>query len=161
MFLHGIPYVHLVKQFPVLEADGKKDRKSASQKSDARHLVRQMGFEPIHLLRTGPGYALVECVRECLRYGDTVLAFSGLPYPRIQLSRHEWGVPRLEMGCASWILTTRDSAAGWLKRHLPRVPVLMWEEAGREGSRRDVGGSGRKRDRLSGDPDRSGPCWIS
>ncbi|MFD1426388.1 hypothetical protein JOD24_002961 [Kroppenstedtia sanguinis] len=127
MFLHGIPFVHLVMQFPVLSPERGKQRKSPVQKADARRLVRHLGYEPVHLLRSSREYPLSRCIEECLGYGDTILAFPGIPYPRIQLSRREWGVPQLNITHhVAWILTTREHAREWIQQRLPEVPVWVW-----------------------------------
>ncbi|MDA8352530.1 MAG: hypothetical protein M0Z65_04940 [Firmicutes bacterium] len=140
MYLHGIPFIHLIDQFPILSTEGRKQRKKPRQKEDARHLVQELGFEPIHLLRTSKDYPLVHCLKECLQYGDVVLAFSGVPFPRMQLSRHEWGLPHLDIRDTAWALTTRNDAEYWFRRHLPHLPLLVWEE-GYIGARRHHVGS--------------------
>ncbi len=54
--------------------------------------------------------------------------FPGIPYPRIQLSRREWGVPRLNISRhVAWILTTRENAREWIQQRLPEVPVWVLE----------------------------------
>ncbi|MFD1395359.1 hypothetical protein ACFQ49_07585 [Kroppenstedtia eburnea] len=126
MFLHGIPFVHLVSQYPELSPGGRKRRKSPAQKTDARRLVRHLGYEPVHLLRSSREYPLTRCIEECLGYGDTILAFPGIPYPRVQLSRREWGVRRLNIFDVAWILTTRENAREWFHHRLPGIPVLYW-----------------------------------
>lgn len=133
MFLHGIPFIHLASQYPILSSEGGRRRKSPAQRKDARGLVRRLGFEPVHLLRSSRGYPLIRCIEECLRYGDTVLAFPAIPYPRVQLSRREWGIPRLQVPDVAWILTTRVTASPWFRRRLPDVPLLLWTPAGKRG----------------------------
>ncbi|OYD08312.1 hypothetical protein [Paludifilum halophilum] len=123
MFLHGIPYVYLARHFPVLSPD-RQYRKAPAQRDDARHLSKRIGFEPIHFLRSSRGYPLRICVTECFRYGDTVLAFAGIGYPRVQLSRNEWGVARLDVRGVAWVVTRRPEAGWWFREKLPGVPVL-------------------------------------
>lgn len=126
MFVHGVPFIHLVNHGSVLSSAGKKRRKTPTQKADADRLVNRLGFEPIHLLRSSKDYPLPLCIQQCLRYGDTILAFPGVPYPRVQLSRQEWGVPFLEISRVAWVLTTRPMAAEWLHRRLPGIPLMLW-----------------------------------
>lgn len=124
MFFHGIPFVHLVKQYPVLQAiDG--PRKPPDKREDARRLIEHIGFEPVHLLRSSPQYPLRQCMRECLRYGDTVFAYTTVPFPRVQLSANEWGVRRLSLRAADWAVTTDRRAVRWIWEHLPSLPVLF------------------------------------
>ncbi|MDN4592644.1 hypothetical protein [Polycladomyces subterraneus] len=124
MFFHGIPFVHLVKQFPVLQASN-GSRKSPDKRQDARRLIERIGFEPVHLLRSSPEYSIRRCLRECLQYGDTVFAFSTLPFPRVQLSPHEWGVRCLQLHAADWAVTTDQRAIRWIREHFHSLPVLF------------------------------------
>ncbi len=125
MFIHGIPFIYLIQQYPLLDPARQKGQKSDSQRTDAQKLIQLIGFEPVHLLRSSPDYSLQTCVQECLQYGDTVFAFSDLPYPRVQLSPHEWGVKSLSLLNASWVLTTHSSARQWLRKHFPSLPIFF------------------------------------
>ncbi|WP_380701787.1 hypothetical protein [Salinithrix halophila] len=127
MFFHGIPFIHLIRQFPVLASGSRGNRRSPTQAEDARSLRESLGFVPVHLLRSSREYPMEVCLRECLRYGDTVLAFPTIPYPRVQLSRREWGVPKLAVEEAAWVFTTRETSLGWLRKHLPERPLLLMQ----------------------------------
>ncbi|MDR6226479.1 hypothetical protein [Desmospora profundinema] len=128
MFFHGIPLVHLVKQAPVLSPAAKSKRQSPSRQADANRLKNLLGFEPVHLLRSSKDYPRSRCIRECFRYGDTVWAFHDLTYPRIQLSRHEWGVQQLDLREACWVLTARTDALSWFYFIGLHVPVWVVRE---------------------------------
>ncbi|MFS8513569.1 MAG: hypothetical protein LOD87_07590, partial [Planifilum fulgidum] len=92
MFFHGIPFIYLVRQYPVLNPASSFRNKSPAKRADARRLIRTIGFEPVHLLRSSPSYPIRRCLEACFRYGEVVFAFESIPYPRVQLSEHEWGV---------------------------------------------------------------------
>ncbi|QKG84051.1 hypothetical protein GXN76_05895 [Kroppenstedtia pulmonis] len=124
MFLHGIPLVYFIQQFPCLSSSGKGLRKSPTKRRDARRLSELVGFEPVHLLRSTKEYALSECVRECFQFGDVVLAFPHVGYPRVQLSPREWGVRNLNVFDASWAVTTRMDAKRWIQQRMEKFPVL-------------------------------------
>ncbi|GGE18149.1 hypothetical protein GCM10011571_19960 [Marinithermofilum abyssi] len=124
VYFHGIPFVHLAKQFPVLNPGRPQKRKPPSKRKDARHLTERIGFEPVHLLKASPAYPARRCLDECFQYGDTVLVFQDLPFPRVQLSDHEWGVRHLDSRQAIWIMTKRAWGAVWIRRHLPEVSLL-------------------------------------
>jgi hypothetical protein len=100
-------------------------RKSPDKREDARRLIERIGFEPVHLLRSSQGYSIRRCLGECLQYGDTVFAFSTIPFPRVQLSQHEWGVRRLPLRAADWSFTTDRRAIRWIREHFPSLPVLF------------------------------------
>lgn len=125
MFLHGIPFIYLTQQSPLLDPAKQKGKKSKAQQTDAQKLIQLIGFEPVHLLRSSSNYPLRICIEECLRYGDTVFSFLDLPYPRVQLSPHEWGVKSLSLLDASWVLTTRPSARRWLRQRFPLLPIFF------------------------------------
>ncbi|SFS98568.1 hypothetical protein [Marininema halotolerans] len=125
MYLHGIPFVYLVHQYPTIHPKKETARRSPSHLADTLHLKRDLGFVPIHLLRTSSGYPLEVCIKECLRYGDTVFAFSALSTAVVQLSAHEWGVHQLTLEQPGWILTIRPSSLSWLQRHFPSVPIVL------------------------------------
>jgi hypothetical protein len=100
-------------------------RKSPDKREDARRLIERIGFEPVHLLRSSPEYPIRRCLGECLQYGDTVFAFSAVPFPRVQLSSHEWGVRRLSLRAADWAVTTDRRVIRWMREHVPSLPVLF------------------------------------
>ncbi|SDW23284.1 hypothetical protein SAMN05444487_10222 [Marininema mesophilum] len=125
MYLHGIPFVHLKRHYPEITPQKETARRSPSHLADTHHLKECLGFVPVHLLRTSKKYPLDTCLKECLRYGDTVMAFSGIPTTCVQLSLHEWGVDRLMLRKAVWILTLRPSALRWLKVHFPSTPLIL------------------------------------
>lgn len=106
MFFHGIDKEYVYPYFPILSARRSVSKKNAEQLADRRHLIRQFGLEPIHLLEAAADYPPERCISECLAFGDTVFAFSALTPPFWQLSRREIGVPVLDLRSAIAIYTT-------------------------------------------------------
>lgn len=126
MFFHGIPFIYLVRQYPVLDPAAFFRRKSPTKRADARRFIRTIGFEPVHLLRSSSDYPIRRCLDECFRYGDIVFAFESVPYPRIQLSQHEWGVPSLDLRQAAWICVDGEGHRPWFRSRFPHLPVVCW-----------------------------------
>ena len=79
MFFHGIPFIYLVRQYPVLDPAAFFRRKSPAKRADARRFIRTIGSEPVHLLRSSSDYPIRRCLDECFRYGDIVFAFESVP----------------------------------------------------------------------------------
>lgn len=128
LFFHGIPLVHLIKQAPLLIPDTQSKRRSPSRRADAEHLIRLLGFEPVHLLRSSAAYPRSRCIRECFCYGDTVWGFWELDYPRVQLSPHEFGVPRLDLRKAAVVFTVRRDSLPRLRSRFPHLAVWVWDD---------------------------------
>lgn len=125
MFFHGIPFTYLVRQYPVLDPAAFSRRKSAAKRADARKLIRSVGFEPVHLLRSSPDFPIQKCLEECFRYGEIVFAFKSIPYPRVQLSEHEWGIPTLDLRQAAWICVKGGNHRHWFRSRFPYLPVVF------------------------------------
>lgn len=97
MFYHGINREYVYQDYPILSPRRRATGKKHEQLADRMHLLEQFGHEPVHLLEAGEAYPDERCIQECLRFGNTVFAFSCLPDPLLQLSRHEVGVPVLDL----------------------------------------------------------------
>lgn len=138
MFFHGIPFIYLVRQYPVLNPASSFRSKSPAKRADARGLIRSIGFEPVHLLRSSSTYPIRRCLEECFRYGDIVFAFESIPYPRIQLSEHEWGIPTLDLRRAAWICVNGEKHRHWFRSRFPHLPVVY------RGRCRRTDGDGRR-----------------
>ncbi|MBO8172398.1 MAG: hypothetical protein H0Z33_10945 [Bacillaceae bacterium] len=126
MFFHGINWEYVIKQYPVLSPRASVWEKDAKQMADRKHLIEQFGFEPVHLLEScPPDYPASRCIRECLHYGDPVFAFQILPLPFWQLSRHERGVPALDLRTCLYIVTNREVYIPEIKTVFPKKPVIF------------------------------------
>jgi len=97
MFYHGIYWEYIQKEYPILSPRRRVSRKRGDERMDRMHLLESFGLEPVHLLEESDSYPELRCVRECLAFGDTVLAFPRLPEPMWQLSPHEVGVEVLDL----------------------------------------------------------------
>ncbi|MBO2531971.1 MAG: hypothetical protein CW342_03625 [Thermoactinomycetaceae bacterium] len=126
MFFHGIPFIYLVRQYPVLNPASSFRNKSPAKRADARRLIRTIGFEPVHLLRSSPSYPIRRCLEACFRYGEVVFAFESIPYPRVQLSEHEWGVRTLDLRRAAWVIISGKKHRCWFRSRFPHLPVAFW-----------------------------------
>lgn len=135
MFFHGIPFNYLVRQYPVLEPASFFRRKSPVKRADARRFIQSIGFEPVHFLRSSSNYPIRRCLDECFRYGEIVFAFASLPYPRIQLSEHEWGVPSIDLRRAAWICVDGEDHLHWFRSRFPHLPVVCRRQEGRQSDR--------------------------
>jgi hypothetical protein len=87
MFFHGIPFIYLVRQYPVLNPASSFRNKSPAKRADARRLIRTIGFEPVHLLRSSPSYPIRRCLEACFRYGEVVFARMGRTHSRLAQGR--------------------------------------------------------------------------
>lgn len=124
MYYHGIKREYAYQQYPVLSPRRSVAEKGKNQRQDRRHLLELVGLEPIHLLEEGPDFPAERCVRECFAFGDAVFAFDFLPDPLWQLSRHEVGVPVLDLRtCQTIYLQEPDDR---ISRLFPRIPVVTW-----------------------------------
>lgn len=121
MFVHGIPFQYVPVHYPILDPARIKTYRSPIKEADARHFIEQFGFEPVHFLRMNAHYPLSRCVEECFCFGDTVFVFNTIPYPRIQLSPNEWGVPKVDMRDAYFVISRHPSARAWFQTFLPGV----------------------------------------
>lgn len=124
MFVHGIPFQYVPEHYPVLRAIPKTADDSEARRRDAQHLIEQFGFEPVHFLHVSSDYSFLTCCAECLYFGDTLIVFHALPYPRLQLSRHEWGVCAIDLRDAHFVLSRHSEARAWFAAQLPQVPFL-------------------------------------
>jgi hypothetical protein len=125
VFYHGIDWVYVKKEYPLLSPRRNVSRKRPEQLADRVHLLQQFGVEPVHLLEEGPDFPAERCIRECLAFGDTVFAFKEVSSPLWQLSCHEVGVEVLDLRKCSLIFTRETSAN--VQVLFPDVPVLYTE----------------------------------
>ncbi len=126
MFFHGIDCQFVIKQYPVLSPRCHTYDKTGVQQADRQHLIRRFGFEPVHLLESNPvDYPAGECIRQCLRFGDTVFSFTRLLLPMWQLSRHEVGVPVLDLTSCHAIYTIDRRNIDILRELFPRTPLAI------------------------------------
>ncbi|NGQ94405.1 hypothetical protein G3578_04340 [Brevibacillus sp. SYP-B805] len=123
MFYHGIKWEYVYQDYPILSPRRGISRKSREQMSDRFHLLAQFGLEPVHLLEAGTAYPVEQCIRECLAFGDTVFGFAHLPDPLWQLSRHEVGVPALDLRHCTEIYLTEEVVE--ISRLFPHVPIRL------------------------------------
>lgn len=125
MFFHGIDYEYAIKQHPILSPRMTvTNKKIEEQLADRRHLIEQFGFEPVHLLESGPNYTVLSCILSCLSFGDTVFAFRNIPLPRWQLSAHEVAVSCLDLRQCRWIVTRNRLTKPLLMQKF-EVPVFL------------------------------------
>ena len=124
LFVHGIPFRYVPFHYPVLNAAYMAPERTREQIEDAQHLIKQFGFEPVHFLRTSDYYPLNVCMKECFRFGDTLLIFNTLPYPRLQLSANEWGVHGIDMRDAYFVISRHPEAHVWFRQHMPETPFF-------------------------------------
>lgn len=125
MFFHGIRCEFLEKQFPVLSSRRSLSEKTEEQKADRKHLLDRFGIEPVHLLEADDqSYSVRRCIRECSKFGNVVLAFDTLPLPLWQLSRHEVGVPALDVRECCWLAAEGNETAVRVKRLFPRKRIV-------------------------------------
>lgn len=110
MFFHGIDFKYLKKGYPFLNPDSSVSTKKPKQLEDRKHLIERFGFEPVHLLESSQTYPMKKCIKECLGFGDVILAFVRLTEPLIQLSEHEIGVPFLDIRSCRYIFTSSEKA---------------------------------------------------
>jgi hypothetical protein len=123
MFYHGIKREYVYQDYPILSPRRGISRKSLEQLSDRFHLLAQFGLEPVHLLEAGAAYPVERCVQECLAFGDTVFGFAHLPDPLWQLSRHEVGVPTLDLRQGTEIYLSEEDDE--IRRLFPHIPVRI------------------------------------
>lgn len=125
MFVHGIPFRFVPRHYPVMNANRSSADRTHVQKEDARRFIDRFGFEPVHFLRSSSHYPLSKCMKECFRFGDTLLIFNTLPYPRLQLSPNEWGVREVDMRRVSFVLSYHTQAQEWFQYYLPGIPFFL------------------------------------
>lgn len=125
MFVHGIPFRYVPHHYPILTASHISQSRSHDQLKDAQHLIDQFGFEPVHFLRVQSHYSLRHCFEACFQYGDTLFVFNSLPFPRIQLSPHEWGVYQVDLRDAFFVASCLPYAESWLQMHMPQLPFFF------------------------------------
>ncbi|WP_400164227.1 hypothetical protein ACAF76_015110 [Brevibacillus sp. TJ4] len=109
MFYHGINWVYVKREYPLLSPRRTVGGKRRDQLLDRLHLVQQFGLEPIHLLEADENYPPERCIQACLAFGDTVFAFAQLPHPIWQLSAHEVGVEVLDLRTCNHIFTNMNN----------------------------------------------------
>ena len=125
MFVHGIPFRYIPQHFPELNAACAQSNRTEEQIEDARKLIEQFGFEPVHFLRPSHLYPLSQCMAACLQFGDTLLFFDSLPFPRLQLSPNEWAVRKIDMRQSAVVLSRNTNAKEWFQRHMPETPFFF------------------------------------
>ncbi|WP_134684767.1 hypothetical protein [Brevibacillus migulae] len=124
MFYHGINREYVYHSYPILSPRRRVAEKKEDQLTDRMHLIEQFGLEPVHLLEASEEYTKEQCIKACLRFGDSVFAFTSLPDPLWQLSRHEVGVPVLDLrNCQQIYLLQEDPELRQLFPH-KRIQVL-------------------------------------
>ncbi|WP_139491546.1 hypothetical protein [Brevibacillus dissolubilis] len=123
MFYHGIKKEYVYQHYPILSPRRSVSKKDKEQLQDRQHLIEKFGCEPIHLLEESPDYPRVRCVVECLHFGDTVFAFSRLSDPLWQLSKHEVGVPILDLNEAVAIYLTSNDLQ--LRTLFGNIPIFL------------------------------------
>lgn len=129
MFYHGINWGYVYQHFPILSPRRGISDKDREQLADRKHLIRQFGFEPIHLLEADSDFPQEQCIQACLHFGDTVFAFSVLEVPFWQLSLHEIGVPILDLRNACSVCTASSDIVR-LQSCLPGIPITVVEKFG-------------------------------
>jgi len=110
MFFHGIDFKYLEKEYPFIYPDFSVTSKKPKQLEDRRHLLERFGFEPVHLLESSKTYSMKHCIKECLNFGNVILAYGKLKEPLLQLSEHEIGVTYLDTRRCRYIFTTKEIA---------------------------------------------------
>ncbi|MEW9670793.1 hypothetical protein [Ammoniphilus sp. 3BR4] len=130
MFFHGIQMRFLAKQFPYLNPDGHVSSKHGDQLADRIHLIEKFGLEPVHLLESSPDYPVSKCLKECFSFGDVVLAFCKLTQPIIQLSKHELGVPFLDVRSCHYVFVRDKAYIEFFKAVQLRRPILVVKNEG-------------------------------
>jgi len=110
MFFHGIDLKYLKKEYPFINPEASVTSKKPKQLEDRRHLVERFGFEPVHLLESTKTYPMRHCIKECLSFGDVILAYVELTEPFLQLSEHEIGVTYLDTRRCRYIFTSKEKA---------------------------------------------------
>jgi hypothetical protein len=97
---------------------------------DRRHLIEQFGFEPVHLLMSNDDYPVEACLQACARFGHVIFGFETLPLPLWHISRHEVGLPALDMHRAVkiWGIDLNRADIQWLKDHFPQTPLLSYPD---------------------------------
>lgn len=108
MFYHGINRKYVCQDYPILSPRRRASKKKREELADREHLIAQFGLEPVHLLEASADYPEERCLEACLRFGDTVFVFSALPDPLWQLSRHEVGVPILDLRTCTRIFVEKN-----------------------------------------------------
>lgn len=127
MYFHGIDYRFVELQYPVLSPRLTLRDKKPEQKEDRQHLFERFGLEPVHLLKSSKTYTVLECLRACFSFGDTVFAFHDLPLPTWKLSKHEFGVEAIDLRRALWVATANESVVASLRTHF-QIPILVWKK---------------------------------
>lgn len=128
VFVHGIPFRFVARHYPVISAKHAFIDRTQEQRKDAQRFIDRFGFEPVHFLRSSRHYPLSTCMKECFRFGDTLLIFNTLPYPRLQLSPNEWGVREVDMRRASFVWSRCPQSQEWFHQYLPGVPFFLYAE---------------------------------
>lgn len=124
MFFHGIYYQYIRMQYPILTPRRTLKDKNKKQLEDRKHLIEKFGLEPVHLLENSSNYSILNCLRSCFEFGDTIFVFERLSQPYWQLSRNEVAVPLIDLRAARWIATSNESAYSWLRKRFPTIPVV-------------------------------------
>lgn len=125
MFFHGIDLKYVEMMFPILAPRRTVFGKTKEQQADRKHLIERFGLEPVHLLEVSNDYPVVRCLKECFVFGDTVFAFRHLPLPLWQLSRHEIGVPVLNLAFCEMIFTKYRKNKQKLKLLFPDKTIFV------------------------------------
>lgn len=120
----------LAKQFPYLNPDAHVSSKQGDQLADRIHLIEKFGLEPVHLLESSPQYPVSKCLRECFSFGDVVLAFLKLNQPIIQLSKHELGVPYLDVRSCQYVFVCNKGYMDFFKEVKLKRPILIVKNEG-------------------------------
>lgn len=124
MFFHGIDYQYLLYQFPILSPRLTVMRQNEDQNKDRVHLIKQFGFEPVHFLESSYDYSIKRCIEDCFSFGNVVFALDQLPLPMLQLSKHEVGVPVVDVRKAKLIFVHEYPLLSSLKRLFPDISII-------------------------------------
>ncbi|WPS89032.1 hypothetical protein SMD22_08765 [Brevibacillus halotolerans] len=123
MFYHGIHDKYVIEHYPILSPRRTAPYKHGKDLADRMHLIEQFGLEPIHLLEESREYSQDICLRECCRFGNMVFSFQSLPTPAWQLSKHEIGVPILDLRKTVAIYATQEHES--IKNLFPAIPYVI------------------------------------
>lgn len=125
MFFHGIDLKYLLFQFPILNPKMTVGRKNKEQLADREHLIQKFGFEPVHFLENNYDYSFSECIYSCFNFGDIVLGFTQLPLPLLQLSKHEYGVPSIDVRTTKLLFIRENGLRDDLRKIFTQVPIII------------------------------------
>ncbi|MFT9486932.1 MAG: hypothetical protein ACH0QD_06140 [Tepidibacillus sp.] len=125
MYFHGIDYEYLLYQYPVLSPRLTILRQNKTQQQDRQHLLERFGFEPVHFLESSASYSIQEAIQACSAFGNVIFVYHVLPFPMLQLSEHEVGVPTIDTREANWIFVNHYQLIDKIRPLYPNLPILF------------------------------------